>query len=126
MKHLRLFENFFRKEKEDIKKMGFSPEEEIELEKLGFKKVESEDEDKDKFVCKTNILTLTVTKDSLSYRGRTEVWYSLNIKYDEMFNKMLQNPKHFQDFDVSLISSKRESFDTFEELLDNIKIYQSK
>jgi hypothetical protein len=123
MKHLGLFENFFRKEKEDIKKIVFSPEEEIELEKLGFKKVESEDEDKDKFVCKTNISTLTVVKDSLIYKKTTEVWYSLNIKYDEMFNKMLQNPQHFQNFDMSLISSKRKSFDTFDELLDNIKIY---
>ncbi len=123
MKHLGLFENFFRKEKEDIKKIVFSPEEEIELEKLGFKKVESEDEDKDKFVCKTNISTLTVVKDSLIYKKTTEVWYSLNIKYGEMFNKMLQNPQHFQNFDMSLISSKRKSFDTFDELLDNIKIY---
>jgi len=120
MKYLKTNEFFKRSKNKEIEteaKVAFTEDEIIELGKLGFVLVDG------KFEYSDNVNTLSVYKDSVSHRGVTEEWYGLHIKYDKMFNHMKNSPKHFQKFDMSILNSKHETYDTFEELVDNVKIY---
>jgi hypothetical protein len=134
MKHIKQYEKFFwnrhldqenndnLRHKRSLKlansNNSFSKEEMDELTKLGFAQ-----DGNDIIYNKSKSLVLKVFKKSISFKGVVDTFYTLYINYNPSFQHIIKNPEHFKDFQMNLLDSKSETYDTFKELIDHIKTY---